>query len=86
MKHRWPTSLHSQTEAVFHAVRSIRETKADSAMGSLLRDFERHLKENLDITVTTKKWDGVDSLPFFLRDSYTFYEVSLLNCPATGLP
>jgi DNA-binding MarR family transcriptional regulator len=50
-------------------------------MKSLLRDFERHLKENLDITATTKKWDSVDSLPFFLRDSYTFYEVSLLNTP-----
>lgn len=50
-------------------------------MKSLLRDFERHLKENLDITATTKKWEGVDSLPFFLRDSYTFYEVSLLNTP-----
>jgi DNA-binding MarR family transcriptional regulator len=50
-------------------------------MKSLLRDFERHLKENLDITATTKKWDGVNSLPFFLRDSYTFYEVSLLNTP-----
>ncbi len=50
-------------------------------MKSLLRDFERHLKENLDITATTEKWDGVDSLPFFLRDSYTFYEVSLLNTP-----
>jgi len=50
-------------------------------MKSLLRDFERHLKENLDITATTKKWEGVDSLPFFLRDSYTFYAVSLLNTP-----
>jgi hypothetical protein len=50
-------------------------------MKSLLRDFERHLKENLDITAATKKWDGVDSLPFFLRDSYTLYEVSLLNTP-----
>lgn len=50
-------------------------------MKNLLRDFERHLKENLDITATTKKWDGVDNLPFFLRDSYTFYAVSLLNTP-----
>jgi DNA-binding MarR family transcriptional regulator len=50
-------------------------------MKSLLRDFERYLKENLDINATTKKWGGVDSLPFFLRDSYTFYEVSLLNTP-----
>lgn len=37
MKHRWPTSLHSQTEAVFHAVRSIREAKAESALG--IRSF-----------------------------------------------
>lgn len=37
MKHRWPTSLHSQTEAVFHSVRSIREAKADSALG--IRSF-----------------------------------------------
>lgn len=50
-------------------------------MKNLLRNFERHLKENLDIPATAKKWDGVDSLPFFLRDSYTFYEVSLLNTP-----
>jgi len=34
MKHRWPTSLHSQTEAVY---RSIREAKADSALG--IRSF-----------------------------------------------
>jgi hypothetical protein len=37
MKHRWPTSLHSQTEAVFHAVRSIREAKANGALG--IRSF-----------------------------------------------
>ena len=37
MKHRWPTSLHSQTEAIFHAVRSIREAKEDSALG--IRSF-----------------------------------------------
>ncbi|AJY69614.1 hypothetical protein RW64_08335 [Geobacter sulfurreducens] len=37
MKHRWPTSLHSQTEAIFHAARSIREAKADSALG--IRSF-----------------------------------------------
>ena len=37
MLHRWPTSLHSQTEAVFHAVRSMRETKADSTHG--IRSF-----------------------------------------------
>jgi tetratricopeptide (TPR) repeat protein len=37
MKHRWPRSLHSQTEAVFHAIRSFREAKTDSPLG--LRAF-----------------------------------------------
>ncbi len=37
MKHRWPTSLHSQTEAVFQAVRSIRDAKADCTLG--IRSF-----------------------------------------------
>lgn len=50
-------------------------------MKNLLRDFERHLKENLDIPAAPKKWEGVDRLPFFLRDSYAFYQVSLLNTP-----
>lgn len=33
MKHRWPRSLHSQTEAVFHSIRSFREAKIDTASG-----------------------------------------------------
>jgi len=33
MKHRWPKSLHSQIEAVFHSIRSIRKSKADSVSG-----------------------------------------------------
>ena len=37
MKHRWPVSLHSQVEAVFHAIRSIRQTKTDSITG--IRSF-----------------------------------------------
>lgn len=37
MKHRWPKSLHSQVEAVFHSVRSIREAKADNILG--IRSF-----------------------------------------------
>lgn len=35
--HRWPRSIHSQVEAVFHAIRSVREAKADSPLG--LRSF-----------------------------------------------
>lgn len=37
MKHRWPTSLHSQIEAVFHSIRSIRKAKMDTSMG--IRSF-----------------------------------------------
>jgi hypothetical protein len=37
MKHRWPRSLHSQVEAVFHSIRSFRTGKADNAIG--LRSF-----------------------------------------------
>lgn len=37
MKHRWPRSVHSQIEAVFHSVRSIRKSKSESEFG--LRSF-----------------------------------------------
>jgi integrase len=37
MKHRWPKSLHSQTEAIFHGIRSFREPKTASPLG--LRAF-----------------------------------------------
>jgi hypothetical protein len=37
MKHRWPRSLHSQVEAIFHAIRSIRAAKTDTSLG--LRSF-----------------------------------------------
>lgn len=33
MKHRWPKSIHSQVEAVFHAVRAIGESKEQSPFG-----------------------------------------------------
>jgi hypothetical protein len=37
MKHRWPKTLHSQIEAVFHSVRSIREAKTTTSQG--IRSF-----------------------------------------------
>jgi hypothetical protein len=37
MKHRWPRAIHSQVEAVFHAIRSVREAQVDSPQG--LRSF-----------------------------------------------
>ena len=37
MKHRWPSSLHSQSEAVYHSVRSIGMSKMDNVQG--IRSF-----------------------------------------------
>ena len=37
MNHRWPTSPHSQMEAIFHGIRSIREMKKSNPFG--LRSF-----------------------------------------------
>lgn len=37
MRHRLPKSIHSQVEAVFHSIRSIRESKTDSSHG--IRSF-----------------------------------------------
>lgn len=37
MKHRWPRSLHSQVEAIFHAIRSFRTVKTDTSLD--LRSF-----------------------------------------------
>jgi DNA-binding MarR family transcriptional regulator len=48
-------------------------------MDKLLHEFERHLKETLDIAVVPKEWGDAGSLPFFLRDIYTFFQVSLLD-------
>jgi DNA-binding MarR family transcriptional regulator len=50
-------------------------------MDNLLSDFERYLKETLNITVQPKKWKEAESLPFFLRDLYVFYRVSILDIP-----
>lgn len=36
-QNRWPTSIHSQTEAVFHSIRAIRMSKKDTSVG--IRSF-----------------------------------------------
>lgn len=42
-------------------------------------NFERYLKEALDIQVQPKKWKGAEQLPFFLLDQYGFFEVRILD-------
>jgi hypothetical protein len=48
-------------------------------MEPLRRDFERYLNETLGLAVKTQTWERENSLPFFLRDMYAFFQVSILN-------
>ncbi len=50
-------------------------------MKHLIDKFERYLKETTGILATPKKWHDMEKLPYFLRDLYTFYEVSILGTP-----
>lgn len=50
-------------------------------MDELLQNFERHLRETLSLSVTPKKWAEANNLPFFLKDQYAFFQVSLLDTP-----
>jgi len=50
-------------------------------MQDTLQQFRRYLKETLDVTVSPKAWEGVDGLPFYLRDFYSFFWVNILETP-----
>ncbi len=50
-------------------------------MKYLIDKFEQYLKETIGIVAVPKKWDDTGKLPYFLKDLYTFYEVSLLETP-----
>jgi len=41
--------------------------------------FERYLKETLNICIQPKKWKEAEKLPFFLRNLYAFFEVTILE-------
>jgi hypothetical protein len=50
-------------------------------METLKNDFTRYVKETLDIPVKPEAWEGEGSLPFFLSNLYTFFQVSFLDTP-----
>lgn len=50
-------------------------------MNSLIRQTEKYLDETLGITMNARKWSEEDSLPFFLRNLYHFYQASLFDMP-----
>ena len=47
---------------------------------SLIKDFALYLGTALGIELKLKNWNGQD-LPFFMRELYAFYEISLLGKP-----
>jgi hypothetical protein len=48
-------------------------------MGLIDVSFERYLNETLDINVQPEKWKEAENFPFFLRNRYAFFEVSILG-------
>ena len=53
--------------------------KGNIGMKDLANRLKRYLSDTLGITVTLSKPTNVGSLPFFLRDNYDLFQVSLLN-------
>jgi len=50
-------------------------------MDNLILSFQKYLQELLGIFTTPANWEGEKSLPYFLRDTYRFYEASILGVP-----
>lgn len=50
-------------------------------MNNLIEKFKRCVKEILGIEISILPWKEQRKLPFFLVDTYTFFETSLLNNP-----
>jgi DNA-binding MarR family transcriptional regulator len=48
-------------------------------MENIVRALESYLQEVLGLKVKAYPWKGQNKLPFFLVDSYNFYEISLLK-------
>ncbi|MBS3904460.1 MAG: hypothetical protein KGZ39_03955 [Simkania sp.] len=46
---------------------------------TVIQDFERYLKEILNVTVKAIAWEKEQDLPPFLRAPYCFYRISLLG-------
>jgi len=45
----------------------------------LVMTAEHYLKENIDERITIKPWIKKNNFPIFLRDSYSFYEMTILG-------
>ncbi len=49
-------------------------------MENLIRKFEEYLYKTVEISVEPKQWQGVDKLPFYLREMYEFFLIEILSC------
>jgi DNA-binding MarR family transcriptional regulator len=47
----------------------------------ILLKFEEYLKDSLDLPVKVEKWQGINSLPFFLSGTYDLYEIKIFDRP-----
>ncbi len=50
-------------------------------MAKKLQEFERYLKDVLDLQVATKPWPHGAKQPFYLREQYKFFETHILETP-----
>lgn len=48
-------------------------------MENIIINFEQYLKDTLGVTDRPVQWKQADRLPFFLRDLYRFYTLTLLD-------
>lgn len=52
-----------------------------SVMEPLIKSIKKYLQETLKVEIETHRWNNQSNLPFFLTDTYDFYESALLNQP-----
>lgn len=50
-------------------------------MEPLLQSIKKYLHETLKVDIEIRRWKNQSNLPFFLTDTYKFYETSLFNQP-----
>lgn len=50
-------------------------------MEPLLQSIKKYLRETLKVDIKTCRWKNQTRLPFFLTDTYDFYETALFNQP-----
>lgn len=50
-------------------------------MKNLIKDLQQYFHEIIDTLIDVHPWTKKNELPFFLTDSYDFYEISLFKSP-----